>query len=106
MYIHAISNLPVFTPFSLLLLKCKTDAFLYCPQVEAKDNVRFLSTLEKHFKTITYSKDLPSVTETYKAMMHALRMVWIISRHYNSDERMVGAAMNANPASHTPLISE
>ena len=22
-------------------------------------------------------------------MMNALRMVWIISRHYNSDERMV-----------------
>ncbi|XP_059165934.1 dynein axonemal heavy chain 10-like isoform X2 [Physella acuta] len=57
--------------------------------VEAKDNVRFLSTLERHFKNITYGATFQIVTETIPSMMNALRMVWIISRHYNKDERMV-----------------
>ncbi|KAI8783097.1 dynein heavy chain 10, axonemal, partial [Biomphalaria glabrata] len=30
-----------------------------------------------------------SVIETIPAMMNALRMIWIISRHYNTDELMV-----------------
>ena len=29
------------------------------------------------------------VIDTVPSMMNALRMVWIISRHYNNDERMV-----------------
>ncbi|CAH1801914.1 unnamed protein product [Owenia fusiformis] len=56
---------------------------------EAKDNVRFLSTLERHFKNITHGATFYSVIETIGSMMNALRMVWIISRHYNRDERMV-----------------
>uniref|UniRef100_A0A2C9JWZ0 AAA+ ATPase domain-containing protein n=1 Tax=Biomphalaria glabrata TaxID=6526 RepID=A0A2C9JWZ0_BIOGL len=57
--------------------------------VEAKDNVRFLSTLERHFKNITYGTSFQVVKETIPSMMNALRMVWIISRHYNKDDRMV-----------------
>ena len=57
--------------------------------VEAKDNVRFLSTLERHFKNITHGSSFQVVIETIPSMMNALRMVWIISRHYNKDERMV-----------------
>jgi len=57
--------------------------------VEAKDNVRFLSTLERHFKNITHGATFQVVIETVPSMMNALRMVWIISRHYNKDERMV-----------------
>jgi dynein heavy chain len=56
---------------------------------EAKDNVRFLSTLERHFKNICYGTSFHTVTETIPSMMNALRMIWIISRHYNKDERMV-----------------
>jgi dynein heavy chain len=56
---------------------------------EAKDNVRFLSTLERHFKNICYGTSFNVVTETLPSMMNALRMIWIISRHYNKDERMV-----------------
>lgn len=56
---------------------------------EAKDNVRFLSTLERHFKNICYGSSFHVVTETLPSMMNALRMIWIISRHYNKDERMV-----------------
>ncbi|XP_014779882.1 dynein axonemal heavy chain 10 isoform X2 [Octopus bimaculoides] len=57
--------------------------------IEAKDNVRFLSTLERHFKNISHGCSFQVVTETIPSMMNALRMVWIISRHYNKDERMV-----------------
>ena len=56
---------------------------------EAKDNVRFLSTLERHFKNITHGATFHVVLDTIPSMMNALRMVWIISRHYNRDERMV-----------------
>ena len=56
--------------------------------MEAKDNVKFLTTLERHFKNIS-TGDLTIIQDTLPSMMNALRMVWIISRHYNVDERMV-----------------
>ncbi|TPX37396.1 hypothetical protein SeMB42_g06902, partial [Synchytrium endobioticum] len=55
---------------------------------EARDNVRFLGTLERHFKNILVGS-LQSVQESLPSLMNAIRMVWIISRHYNRDERMV-----------------
>ncbi|NWJ04820.1 DYH10 protein, partial [Crypturellus undulatus] len=57
--------------------------------VEALDNVRFLSTLERHLKNLTHGTGFNVVLDTIPALMNALRMVWIISRHYNKDERMV-----------------
>ena len=57
--------------------------------VEAADNVKFLATLERHFKNIENGYDLRIIEETLESMMNGLRMVWIISRHYNTDERMV-----------------
>ena len=56
--------------------------------VEAKDNVKFLTTLERHFKNIS-NGNLSQILDTLPSMMNAIRMVWIISRHYNTDERMV-----------------
>jgi dynein heavy chain, axonemal len=56
--------------------------------IEAKDNVKFLSTLERHFKSISLGT-LAEVRDTIPPMMNAIRMVWVISRHYNTDERMV-----------------
>ena len=55
---------------------------------EAKDNVKFLQTLERHFKNLEMGS-INLITETLPPTMSALRMVWIISRHYNTDERMV-----------------
>ncbi|TPX63919.1 hypothetical protein SpCBS45565_g06282 [Spizellomyces sp. 'palustris'] len=55
---------------------------------EAKDNVKFLSTLERHFKNII-TGSLNSVQDSLPSLLNAIRMVWIISRHYNRDERMV-----------------
>uniref|UniRef100_K7FM63 Dynein axonemal heavy chain 10 n=1 Tax=Pelodiscus sinensis TaxID=13735 RepID=K7FM63_PELSI len=57
--------------------------------VEAVDNVRFLSTLERHLKNLTHGTGFNIVLDTIPSMMNALRMVWIISRHYNKDERMI-----------------
>eukprot|EP00798_Chlamydomonas_sp_ICE-L_P031817 gene31817-7021_t len=54
---------------------------------EARDNVKFLTTLERHFKNIS-SGPLHGILDTLPPMMNALRMVWIISRHYSDDQRM------------------
>jgi dynein heavy chain len=55
--------------------------------VEAKDNVKFLTTLERHFKHIR-DGPLTQILDTLPSMMNALRMVWVISRHYKDDQRM------------------
>ncbi|KAM5237710.1 dynein axonemal heavy chain 10 [Ctenodactylus gundi] len=62
---------------------------LFKLHMEASDNVRFLSTVERHFKNITHGSSFLAVLDTIPSMLSALRMVWIISRHYNKDERMV-----------------
>ncbi|XP_077015711.1 dynein axonemal heavy chain 10 isoform X3 [Tamandua tetradactyla] len=62
---------------------------LFKLHMEASDNVRFLSTVERHFKNITHGSGFHVVLDTIPCMMSALRMVWIISRHYNKDERMI-----------------
>lgn len=54
---------------------------------EAKDNVKFLTTLERQFKSLN-SPDLQGVEETLPSLMNGLKLVWIISRHYKSDEKM------------------
>uniref|UniRef100_A0A8C5K168 Dynein, axonemal, heavy chain 10 n=1 Tax=Jaculus jaculus TaxID=51337 RepID=A0A8C5K168_JACJA len=64
-----------------------TELFKF--HMEASDNVRFLSTVERHFKNITHGSNFHVVLDTIPSMMSALRMVWIISRHYNKDERMI-----------------
>ena len=66
--------------------------------LECKDNVKFLTTLERHFKAITNYRQtgdgsLSNVTDVIGPMLNALRMVWIISRHYSDDARM-GGLMN------------
>uniref|UniRef100_A0A2K5RGE7 Dynein axonemal heavy chain 10 n=1 Tax=Cebus imitator TaxID=2715852 RepID=A0A2K5RGE7_CEBIM len=64
-----------------------TELFKF--HTEASDNVRFLSTVERYFKNITHGSGFNVVLDTIPSMMSALRMVWIISRHYNRDERMI-----------------
>lgn len=57
--------------------------------LESKDNVKFLGTLERHFKNLAHGANFAIIQDTLPAMTNALRMVWVISRHYNTDERMV-----------------
>lgn len=54
---------------------------------EAKDSVKFLTTLEKQFKTLA-NEGLAGVEEILPSLMNGLRTIWIISRHYKSDDKM------------------
>ena len=76
------SHATVFGGFSLL----RQDVARAC--LEAKDNARFLSTLERHFKMISRSP-LPALSETITSLYAALRMVWTISRYYNTEDRLL-----------------
>ena len=55
---------------------------------EAIDNVKFLSTLERHFKTLS-TAPLTTVLEALPSLLNGLRMVWVISRGYTTDEAML-----------------
>ncbi|CAJ1332260.1 unnamed protein product [Effrenium voratum] len=55
--------------------------------VVAKDNVKFLTTLERHFKSLA-TGSMQTIVETLPSLMNAIRMVWIISRYFNSDKYM------------------
>ncbi|NXG46545.1 DYH10 protein, partial [Psilopogon haemacephalus] len=57
--------------------------------VDALHNVKVLSALERHLKNVTYGTGFDVVLDTIPALMSTLRIVWIISRHYNKDEWMV-----------------
>ena len=82
-------------------------------RAEARDNRKFLATLERHFRNIARGRDagagagfgsgnaevsessetrgvLSTAIDTVAPMMNALRMVWIISRHYGEYARMGG----------------
>ena len=56
--------------------------------VEAADNAKFLSTLERHFRTLVEGS-VDTVVNSIPQLMDSLRMVWTVSRHYNRDERFV-----------------
>lgn len=58
---------------------------------EAKDNVKFLQTLERQFKNLNLASaadGLKGLEETLPSLMNGLRLVWIISRHYKTDDKM------------------
>ncbi|NWH36707.1 DYH10 protein, partial [Chloropsis hardwickii] len=57
--------------------------------MEAQDNAKFLSTLERHLKTLSTGTGVDVISNTIPSLLNALRLVWIMSRHYNKDVRMV-----------------
>ncbi len=56
--------------------------------LEAGDNAKFLSTLERHLRTLT-DGSLESMITALPALVDGMRMLWTVSRHYNRDERML-----------------
>ena len=52
---------------------------------QAKDFVKFLTTLERQFKNITRG-DLPQIEETLQSLLNGLKLIWTISRHINQNE--------------------
>ncbi|NWS90944.1 DYH10 protein, partial [Toxostoma redivivum] len=57
--------------------------------MQAQDNAKFLSTLEHHLKNLSTGTGVDVISSTIPSLLNALRLVWIMSRHYNRDECMV-----------------
>jgi dynein heavy chain len=55
---------------------------------EARDNVRFLATVERHFKTLA-TGSMAAVVESLPSLLNGLRMMWAVSRGYSSDDTLV-----------------
>ncbi|XP_035496799.2 dynein axonemal heavy chain 10-like [Scophthalmus maximus] len=58
-------------------------------RVESEDNSRFLSTMERHFMDLSTGANFAVILETIPPLMETLQIVWMISCHYNTNERMV-----------------
>jgi len=54
---------------------------------EAKDNVKYLQTLEKFIEPL-YKGDPETIRETLPALMNSIKMIHTIARYYNTNERM------------------
>lgn len=52
-------------------------------QAQAKDFVKFLSTLERQFKNIS-NGELKGITETMPSLLNGLKLIWTISKHINN----------------------
>jgi dynein heavy chain len=66
-----------------------TGGSVHVCNMQARDNVKFLTTLERHFRSIS-SGPLTGILDTLPLLMNALRMIWIISRYYSDDAHMGG----------------
>ena len=64
---------------------------------ESVDNVKFLSTLESHFK-ILRAAPLEDVLRAIPPLLRVLRTVWVVSHHYNDDSRMGALMMQLSDA--------
>lgn len=66
-----------------------TGGSMHVRYMQARDNVKFLTTLERHFRSIS-SGPFTGILDTLPLLMNALRMIWIISRYYSDDAHMGG----------------
>jgi dynein heavy chain len=56
---------------------------------EAKDNVKYLQTLEKFIEPL-YDGTPETIKDTLPALMNSIKMIHTIARYYNTNERMTG----------------
>ncbi|XP_076621651.1 dynein heavy chain at 89D [Colletes latitarsis] len=57
---------------------------------EARDNNRFLQTVIRYFKLIAESDSFKSITQAITSLIEGLRMIWVLSGYYSSEEKMMG----------------
>lgn len=73
--------------FSLLRRWKQIDINITEAANEAKDNVKYLFTLEKFIEPL-YSGTPETVVDTLPALMNSIKMIHTIARYYNTMERM------------------
>lgn len=56
---------------------------------EAKDNVKYLATLEKFIEPL-YDGTPDTIKDTLPALMNSIKMIHTIARYYNTNDRMTG----------------
>ena len=56
---------------------------------EAKDNVKYLATLEKFIEPL-YEGTPETIKDTLPALMNSIKMIHTIARYYNTNDRMTG----------------
>lgn len=56
---------------------------------EAKDNVKYLATLEKFIDPL-YTGTPDTIKDTLPALMNSIKMIHTIARYYNTNDRMTG----------------
>eukprot|EP01038_Epipyxis_sp_PR26KG_P006437 gene6437-8857_t len=59
---------------------------------EAKDNVKYLSTLERFFEPL-YGKDPSAIIDTLPALINGVKMIHTIARYYGTTERVTKLLM-------------
>lgn len=67
----------------------KTEDELIALTSEAKDNVKYLTSIEKFWDPL-YREDPPKIIEAIPNLLQAIRSVYNQSRFYNTDLRMTG----------------
>ena len=78
---------------------CITDA-----SNEARDNVKYLYTLEELCKPL-YSNDPSAIIECLPSVMNAIHMIHAVSRYYHSSERMTSLFVKVRAYWYMGLIS-
>ena len=88
LFLKAIASMEVLEPVSSRLKVTEKIQHLTKLGVEAAENAKFLSTLERHLRILSDSS-LTTIIQTIPSLMDSMRMVWTVSRYYNREERMV-----------------
>jgi dynein heavy chain len=69
-------------PFARL---CKE---VFAARLESNNNVKFLRTLEKWFKTLNTADDLNDLKDLFRPMLHIILLIWKNSKYYNTPQRL------------------
>jgi dynein heavy chain len=55
---------------------------------EASEITRFLTTVERQLKNLMYGVSFQVVMDTIPPLVNALRMIWVVSKYFNTDEKV------------------
>ncbi|KAM4590913.1 dynein axonemal heavy chain 10 isoform 1-T1 [Odontesthes bonariensis] len=66
----------------------RTIAKLTKYRLESEGNIRLLKALERHFMNLATGESFAVILDNIPPLMESLQIIWIISHHYNTKERM------------------